>query len=354
MEKQATIRDVAKLAGVSLATASRVMNDNNYPVSAQLRQKVKDAAQQLDYVPNAMARSLKGDVRRDIGLVIPSISNQFYHQAIQGITDVLGQNDYSLILCNTIRNPGQEEKYLRQLYERQVKGVILSSMSDKPDVVNEYMKKGMKFVLLDQKLEGVDCAGINFDTRAGARMATEYLISRGHREIAFATLPMTRRTRVETHKGYLDALRSAGIPDREDLIYEKLADGLDAYSDPELETGRCIAQAFLEDGCPATAFVCINDMLAIGVIKTLLQNGVKVPEDVSVFGFDDIPFSSTFLPSLSTVHYPAVESGRFAAYMMMDLLRNEKPEMSVVMQLTPSLVIRDTVAEPRGGFKGGS
>ena len=98
MEKQATIRDVAKLAGVSLATASRVMNDNNYPVSAQLRQKVKDAAQQLDYVPNAMARSLQGDVRKDIGLVIPSISNQFYHQAIQGITDVLGQNDYSLIL----------------------------------------------------------------------------------------------------------------------------------------------------------------------------------------------------------------------------------------------------------------
>ncbi len=347
MDKQATIRDVAEKAGVSLATASRVMNDASYPVSAQLRKKVKDAAECLHYVPNAMARSLKGEVTKDIGLVIPSISNPFYHQTIQGISDVLRQNDYSLILCNTIRDPKQEEKYLRQLFERRVKGVILSSMDDKSDVINEYIKKGMKFILLDQKLEGVDSAGVKFDTRAGARMATEYLISKGHRQIAFATLPMTRRTRVETYQGYQDALSIAGIPFREKLIYEKLAEGLDSFSDPELETGSCIARAFLADKCPATAFVCINDMLAIGLIKTLVQNGVKVPEDVSVFGFDDIPFASAFMPSLSTVHYPAVESGRFAAYMMLDLLQNEKPEMSVVMQLTPSLVIRDSVAEPK-------
>lgn len=347
MEKQATIRDVAKLAGVSLATASRVLNDSTYPVRAELRQKVKEAAESLAYVPNTMARSLRGEGRQDIGLVIPNVSNQFYLQTMLGINDVLTPNAYGLILCNTMRNLEQERAYLRQLYERQVKGVILSSVDEKADTINEYAAKGMKFVLLDQKLTGNESACINFDNRTGTRMATEYLINLGHRRIAFATLPMIRRTRVETHKGYRDALLKAGLTYDEALIFQCLPEKIDAYSDLELEAGQLAAEEFLRQGCPATAIVCINDMLAIGVIKTLMQNGVKVPEDVSVFGFDDIPFASAFLPSLTTVHYPAAESGRLAAMMMLDVLRNEKPEMSVSMQLTPSLVIRDTVAPPR-------
>ena len=118
------------------------------------------------------------------------------------------------------------------------------------------------------------------------------------------------------------------------------------YGDLELEAGRGIAERFVEAGCPATAMICINDMLAIGLIKTLRRHGIRVPEDVSVFGFDDIPFASTFEPSLSTVHYPALEMGRLAALMLMDNLENSGTEQSLAMQLAPSLVIRDTVAPP--------
>ena len=346
MEKQATIRDVARLAGVSLATVSRVLSDGDYPVSAELKQRVRDAVAQLGYVPNTVARSLRQDVSRDIGLVIPNISNPFYLQTMLGINDALNKKDYSLILCNTMRNAQQERVYLRQLFERKVRGIILSSVDENADIVEEYGKKGMKFVLLDQKITGMESTGINFDSRAGARMATEHLISLGHSRIAFATMPMTRWTRTEMHMGYRDALVLAGLGYDPRLVYERMPEKLAPYADFELEAGKMIAESFLADGCPATAIVCINDMLAIGLIKTLKARGVRVPEDVSVFGFDDIPFASTFEPPLSTVHYPAIETGRLAAMMLMDTLESGSGEMPVSMQLAPSLVIRETVAPP--------
>ena len=346
MEKQATIRDVARLAGVSLATVSRVLSDGDYPVSAELKQRVRDAVAQLGYVPNTVARSLRQDVSRDIGLVIPNISNPFYLQTMLGINDALNKKDFSLILCNTMRNAQQERVYLRQLFERKVRGIILSSVDENADIVKEYGKKGMKFVLLDQKITGMESTGINFDSRAGARMATEHLISLGHSRIAFATMPMTRWTRTEMHMGYRDALVLAGLGYDPRLVYERMPEKLAAYADFELEAGKMIAESFLADGCPATAIVCINDMLAIGLIKTLKARGVRVPEDVSVFGFDDIPFASTFEPPLSTVHYPAIETGRLAAMMLMDTLESGSGEMPVSMQLAPSLVIRETVAPP--------
>ena len=235
---------------------------------------------------------------------------------------------------------------LRQLFERKVQGIILSSVDENADIVEEYGKKGMKFVLLDQKITGMESTGINFDSRAGARMATEHLISLGHSRIAFATMPMTRWTRTEMHMGYRDALVLAGLGYDSRLVYERMPEKLEAYADFELEAGKMIAESFLADGCPATAIVCINDMLAIGLIKTLKARGVRVPEAVSVFGFDDIPFAGTFEPSLSTVHYPAIETGRLAAMMLMDTLESGSGEMPVSMQLAPSLVIRETVAPP--------
>lgn len=346
MGKQATIRDVAKLAGVSLATVSRVLNDAEYPVRAELKQRVREAVEQLEYVPNATARSLRREGNRDIGLVIPNITNQFYLQTMLGINEVLEKNDYGIILCNTMRDPAQERACLRKLYERQARGVILSSVDENADIIREYEKKGMKFVLLDQKITGTQSPGINFDSRAGARMVAEHLLAQGHRRIAFATLPMTRWTRTETHMGYRDALVIAGVPYEPALVYERKPRDVDLYGDYDLEAGRCVAESFLRDGCPATAIICVNDMLAMGLIKTLRKNGIRVPEDVSVFGFDDIPFASTFEPALSTVHYPAVESGRLAAMMLLENLENEHTDMKVTMQLTPSLVIRDTVAPP--------
>lgn len=346
MGKQATIRDVAALAGVSLATVSRVLNDSSYPVSPELKQKVRMAAEQLEYIPNG-SRGLSYGQQKDIALILPNITNQFYMQTMLGVGDVLVKQGYHLNLCNTVRSAKQERAFLRQLYDKGVKGVILSSVDENADTIDEYARKGMKFVLLDQKISKLECSGISFDSREGARIATQHLLDQNHTAIAFATLPMNRWTRMEMYKGYQSALRAAGLSVSRRLVYERRPEEVPNYSNLELEAGCMIAQEFLRNGCPATAIVCINDMLAIGIIRTLMQNGVKVPEDVSVVGFDDIPFASIFMPALTTVHCSAVEMGRLAALMLIDSFENEMQEAPVSMRLAPTLVIRDSVSPPK-------
>lgn len=345
MAKQATIRDVANLANVSLATVSRVLNDSAYPVSAELKKKVREAAEQLQYIPNG-SRGLSYGQQRDIGLILPNITNQFYMQTMLGVGDVLVKQGYHLVLCNTVRSAKQERVFVHDLYNRGVKGVILSSVDENADLVDEYGRKGMKFVLLDQKISNLECSGISFDSREGAKIATQYLLEQGHKSIAFATLPMNRWTRTEMYKGYQSALRAASVPVSRRLLYERMPEEVPNYSNLELEAGCMIAKEFLKAGCPATAIVCINDMLAIGIIRTLMQSGVRVPQDVSVVGFDDIPFSGIFMPALTTVHCSAVEMGRLAALMLLDSFENEMQEAPVSMRLSPTLVVRDSVAPP--------
>lgn len=347
MGKQKTIRDVAELAGVSVATASRVLNDTGYPVRAQLKQRVRDAAAQLNYSPNTVARSLRQDSYCDIGLIVPNITNPFYLQSIHGIEEVLRERQYQVILCNTMHSPQREADFIKQLYERRVKGVILSSVDEfNSEVVQLYAGKGMKFVLLDQMLNSPEFMSINYDLRAGARIAAEYLIQQGHRRIAFATTPMVRWTRKEMFKGYQDALLSSGLPLDPALVFEYKPKQTESYEGDELNIGRSVAESFIGSGCPASAIVCVNDMVAIGCIQRLMNRGVNVPQDVSIIGFDDIPIAGAYLPALTTIRYPAQEVGRLATIMLMDAIQSKTGKAALTMNLSPELIIRDTVAPP--------
>ena len=174
-------------------------------------------------------------------------------------------------------------------------------------------------------------------------MATEHLIKSGHSRIAFATLPMSKRTREETYSGYCQALRSADLEPDAALNYVYEAEKPTSHRDNlELEAGEAIAKRFVCDGCPASAFVCMNDMLAIGLTRALMRLNVKVPDEVAVFGFDDIPLAETNFPALSTVPYPAEESGRLACLLLLDKIENRKNTLNISMQLMPSLVLRET------------
>lgn len=341
--KRATIADVARLAGTSITTVSRVLNDVKYPVSAELRQRVRDAAAAVDYVPNAMARSLKGNTINDIGVVIPNISNPFYLQTILGINSIAFVNGYNLLLCNTMRDVEKEREYLQQLFERQVRGVILSSVDDDAGVVRKYMKRGMRFVLLDQLIDDIDCSCINFDSRKGARMAVKYLADQGHRRIALVTTPLTRWTRNEVYKGYRDSLESSGLSYSDDLLYVSGPELEDEISDYEIGSGRALAKKFVENPNGVTAALCINDMVAFGFINELSRHGIRVPDHLSVVGFDDIPFAETFLPPLTTVRYPSHETGRLAAMMLLDNIQHGSERLPLDMSLVPRLIIRDTV-----------
>jgi len=343
MEGRNTIKEVAQLAGVSVATVSRVLCESDYPVSAQLKEKVKDAAQTLGYVPNAVAKSLRKANYKDIGVVIPNITNPFYVQALHGINEILAEKGYSLILCNTMNDAEKEKMYLHQLAQRQVSGVILSSVGDSSEVAAEYASGGVNFVLLDQRIDNFECPSISYDTGAGVRIAMEHLIAMGHRRIAFATLAVTRWTRTQMMQGYQEALVTNGMPFEESLVYIGSLDTVKNGDEQEIAAGRQIAEAFIGDNLPATAILCMNDMLAIGLMQNLLKNGVKIPEDVSIMGFDDIPFAEMYVPALTTVRYPAKETGRLAAMLLLNPMMSTAANTPLALNLTPQLVSRSTV-----------
>ena len=343
MGKQATIKDVAALAGVSVATASRVLAESGYPVSPQLGQRVRESAEKLEYTPNPMAQGLRKSNCKDLALIVPNLSNPFYLQALLGVSEAIG--DYQMLFCNTGHDGVKEKQFLEQMYSRQVKGVILSSVAeDASETVNKYIQKGMRFVLLDQMLPDVEIPGIQYDPRAGAHMAVEYLLSQGHQRIALATTPLVRYTRTEIFKGYSESLLQAGIGQDPSLVYECSISKAGRGSDYELGIGRQIAEEFVKNGCPATAVLRVNDMVAIGFIQALVQKGIKVPDDVSVIGFDNIPIAGAYLPALTTVHFPAQEMGRLAARMLLDAIESDESQTALTMSLAPQLMIRDSVA----------
>ena len=338
-ENKVTIYDVAKLADTSATTVSRVLSGSDYPVSGPLKARIFEAAEKLNYSPNVLARSLKNNASLDIGVIIPTISNPFYSSVILGIEKEVNRNGYNLLLCNAFRDTGKERRYLQSLYEKQVKGVIISPLGY--ENVEEYIQRGLSFVLLDQKIEHTECSTINFDCFRGAYLAVEYLIHNGHRKIAFAGSPLTKWTRRETFKGYQAALKDHGIPAGEKYSFigtseEEEDEGF------EFTNGKLMADAFIRRKSDATAVLTVNDMTAFGFIQQMAVHGEKVPQDVSVVGFDDISFSGMFSPALTTVQYPGYEVGKMAAKLLFDKItgRNDS-HMSI--NLHPKLIVRDSV-----------
>ena len=340
----ATIYDVAKYANTSATTVSRVLNNPDYPVREELRQRVLTATKQLGYEPNQIAKSLKSNSTNDIGVIIPTISNPFYANVILGIEEEANKNNYNLFLCNTARNSLREKSYLHSLYQKQVKGVIISSMNQSKDIFEEYQRKGMHLILLDQAIEDIECSMINFDCRKGAGMALDYLIKSGHRKIAFISTPLTRWTRTEIFEGYKKALKDNGIPFDGKLVITVNSEKDGEEEGFEFLVGKMCARTLVERNLDVTAVLSVNDMVAFGFIQEMNVLGKKVPDDISVIGFDDISFSSMFTPALTTIRYPSYEVGMLAAKLLFEKMANPE-SFRLSLSLEPKLVIRNSVKQ---------
>lgn len=342
-QERATIKDVAQRAGTSVATVSRVLGNPDYGVTAQLKKRVLEAAETLNYVPSAAARNLKGGENRDLGVIIPNITNPFYMQTIQGISAVCYEEGYHILLCNAARSVEREHVFLEQLYARQVRGIILSSVDEEHTAITDFLAKGMKFVQLDQRFENEPCSCINYDSQLGAQMAVKYLVGKGHRRIAFASTPLTRWTRKAVLKGYHRQMEESGLEHAEELLY--ISEPGDAFESGsyEMDAGCSIAKQILARDTGVTAVFCVNDMVAFGVIAEFHRSGLRVPEDISVVGFDDIPFAESFMPPLTTVRCPSYETGRLAAMMLIDELSKRRKSLNLNMSLQPVLVERQSV-----------
>ncbi|KOF57167.1 catabolite control protein A [Clostridium sp. DMHC 10] len=330
----ASIKDVAKEAGVSIATVSRVLNDVDV-VNEETKKKVMIAIKKLDYRPNIVARSLKTQRTRTIGIVIPDISSQFYPEIVRGAEDVSNIYNYNVILCNTDLDMEKEKEYIRVLKEKMVDGVIYMSSSLAPEIITLLENLKLPTVLVEtSEKEGAETefCSVTIDNEKAAYEAVDYLIKKGNRHIAFIGVsPKVANASAIRFDGYKKALQENGIEFNEDLVQFgglKAIDGSDGIS-------AILKKAKFD------AVFCAGDEIAMGAINTLRDNNIKVPDDVDVVGFDNIYTSSIFYPKLTTVEQPTYDMGSVGMRMLIKIIN--KKELDHKKYILPhTLIERDS------------
>jgi LacI family transcriptional regulator len=317
-----------------------VLSNSQYPVSAAMREKILRTAKELEYIPNLLGKQLKTNTNMTLGIIVPSITNPFYSSMILGIDEIARSHNYHVLVCNTLQDPKREEEYLKTIFEKQVRGLIISSISKNRKLLKQLMGMGLNVVALDQEIDGKDMYRIEFDYRKGGYMATTHLIKKGHRSIAYVTSSLDRPSRKSIYEGYLDAIKEFGLePYLEEAGQEEAYNG--TY---EFENGRRLTRKLLGLSSPPSAIFACNDMTAFGVINELGFHGISVPHDISVVGFDGIEFGQMITPALTTIKQPDYEMGRLACSMLIEMLKGEnKSELDIMLQ--PKLVERNSVAE---------
>ena len=330
-----SIRDVAAAAGVSVATVSRVLSpaSADVPMRKETRDKVERAIDELGYRPNDLARALLQHRTSAIGLVVPDISNPYYPPLVRGVEDAASSRGYRVVLCNTDRDPAKISGYLDTLIKTRVDGIVVAGggWADVPDrstVLGNY-RTGL--VAVGRHLTAHP--SVRIDNVAASRAAAEHLIGLGHRRIAFLGGPALSTTVQDRAQGYRDALKVAG-----------LGAPVVRYGDFTEESGYAATREIL-DGCPPpTALLCANDRIALGAYAAVTDVGRRVPDDVSVVGFDDTPIARYVRPTLTTVAIPTYEMGRAAMRLLLaQLAGSAKPGLEI---MPTHLVVRSSVAPP--------
>ncbi|MGY2401115.1 LacI family DNA-binding transcriptional regulator [Pseudomonas sp. SDO5271_S396] len=329
----ATIKDVAALAGISYTTVSHVVNKTR-PVSEPVRIKVEAAIKQLDYVPSAVARSLKAKTTATIGLLVPNSLNPYFAELARGIEDYCERNGYCVILCNSDDNAEKQRNYLRVLLEKRIDGLIVTSVGgDDSGLAVGLSAVRTPMVIVDRALDGIDVDLVRIDHEEGAYLATRHLLELGHRDIACIGGPGHTRVAQMRLAGYRRALREAGV--------EVLANRTEE-SDFTSTGGYAAAVKLLAHNPPSAIFAC-NDMIGFGVLRAAAERDLRVPDELSVIGFDDIQMGRYVYPALTTVGQSIVQLGETAAELL--LRRIASPQIAVDQRIvTPSIVLRESTA----------
>ena len=331
-----TIADVAAHSGVSTATVSRVLS-GVVPARPATRERVMAAVDELRYRPSGVARALKRHETRTIGLLITDIGNPFFPQIVRAVEDAAHEGGYGVILCNAGDDPAREMAYLDLLLERRVDGLIVASARTTRRHAARLADVPMPVVLVNGNAPGSHLPGITTAHRRGARLATRHLLALGHRRLAHITAPAAGSVAARLRlAGVTDALRAAGL----DPASLRVADG-----DEHVEGGARAARQLLTGSSAPTAIVCYNDLTAVGAFRAVRGAGLRVPEDVSVVGFDDIELAAWTDPPLTTVRQPTDAMGRWAVARLADALRGESARRRQVV-LEPELVVRRSTAPP--------
>jgi LacI family transcriptional regulator len=342
-DRPATLRDVASAAGVHPATASRALNPGTRPlVSEETAQRVTEAAERLGYRPNSVARSLRTRRSNTIGVLIPDLNNPLFPPIIRGIEDRLAEHGYVALIGNTDADPGKERLVFDQMRARHVDGFVLATATLNSPILAEAAKAGLPLVLMNRIAQDYPFSSVSVDNEQGVRASVGHLVTLGHTRIGHIAGPQDISTGAARLRGYQEAMGSHGLPiGPADIVY---ASGYTV--DEGLRCGR----ELLEATDDLTAVVAANDMLAVGCYGALDELGRRCPEDVSVIGFNDMPFVDRLRPPLSTVRFPHTQVGTEAARLLIERIENGEGNPVKILFLAPELIARgSTVALERSG-----
>jgi LacI family transcriptional regulator len=334
-----TLRDVARVAGVHPATVSRALNEETRAlVNAETARRVLEAAAKLGYQPNPIARGLKTNRSYTIGVLIPDLTNPLFPPILRGIEDRLETAGYTPLIANTDNDPERELLDSQTMRARQVDGIIAATARRDHRLHDALLEADIELVLVNRRQAELPVSSATADDRMGIGLAVEHLLSLGHTRVAHLGGPLDYSTGLDRYEGFHEAMRAAGLEVDAELV-------LVAEAFTESEGARLCGQ-LMDRGREFTAVAAANDLLALGCYDVFAERGISCPDEISVVGFNDMPFADRFQPPLTTIRIPHYEIGKGAAELMLERLQDgDSPPRDI--RLEPSLIVRGSTAPSR-------
>jgi LacI family transcriptional regulator len=335
-----TLRDVARVAGVHTGTASRALNpETRSLVNPETATKVMRAAEKLGYRPNPIARSLKTNRSFTIGVLVPDITNPLFPPIVRGIEDTLATVGYTALLANSDNDPDKERLHFETMKGRQVEAFIMATAERDHPLVEDAIAADVPIVLVNRTVESSRAFAVITDDHHGAELAVAHLAGLGHERIAHIAGPERYSTGRARHEGFKNAIKKCGLSfDRKLVRLSRM------FTEGE---GAKAFRKLLDGGGHFTAVFAGNDLLALGCYDVMFEVGLRCPDDISIVGFNDVPFLDKLRPPLTTIGIPHYELGVRATKLVLERLRNPAAE-PVTVRLEPRLIVRGSTSAPRG------
>ncbi|MDF7667195.1 substrate-binding domain-containing protein [Orbaceae bacterium ESL0727] len=328
-----TIKDVARLANVSVATVSRVIN-NAQNVSNTTRNTVKQTMEQLNYHPDANARALSQQNSKTIGIVVADVSDPFFGAMVSTIEKVAFRTGHFLLIGNGYHNAQQEYSAITQLMEHRCASLVVHAKMLSDETLTDFMLQIPGMVLINRMLAGFEHRCIALDDRYGSYLAVKHLIQHGHKQIGYLCSDHKISDSADRLQGYRDALTEHQIAVDDKNI---------AFASPDSNGGEQAMMRLLERNCHLTAIACYNDSMAAGAMSVLYDNGINIPADISIIGFDDLPIARYLHPKLTTIRYPLQTMAEQAAELSLELAKGKQPPQNLTNMFTPTLTKRYSI-----------
>ena len=342
-DRPPTMNDVAKASGVTQATVSYVLN-NSGDISEPVKQRVKEAAEQLGYIRNSVARNLKLRTANTIGIIVPDVTNSYYSEIIKYTEKIIRESGYFAFICITTHNPQIEDWYTTSLIEQKVAGVVVCYGLSNADVLRKFLTYNVPFVVLDDDAQGnnIDAACVLVNNIKGSFLAVQQFVSLGISKIAFCSETTYNLALRDRYMGFVLAIKAFSLESQLQHVYIA---GEEVDQNDKIMLGYHAAEEIFAKSNPEGIFA-VNDEMAIGVMKKVNEMSLRIPQDVAIIGYDNVPLSSVITPALTTINQPLKTMCIQGTNILRDLMHGEDHLKHRIM-LEPSIIVRETAPHQR-------